>query len=140
MSPSRTRIRTLSITSLAAASAIALAACAPATTGSTTSTAATSAAIADSALWDTAEVHSISIDYDQDAYDAMIQAYVDSDAKEWIEATVTIDGVTYENLGLKLKGNSSLRSLSTDADAELSSENPEDLPWIIRLDKFARLA
>ena len=31
---------------------------------------------------------------------------------------------------------SSLRALSTDADAELSAENPEDLPWVIRLDKF----
>lgn len=81
-------------------------------------------------------MHEITIDFDQDAYDAMVQTYLDSETKEWISATVTIDGVTYENAGLKLKGNSSLRALSTDADAELSAENPEDLPWVIRLDKF----
>jgi len=81
-------------------------------------------------------VHEISVDYDASDYDAMIQAYLDSGDKEWISATVVIDAVTYENVGLKLKGNSTLRSLSTDADATLSSQNPEDLPWIIRLDKY----
>ena len=41
---------------------------------------------------------------------------VKSDEKEWIEATVTIDGEVVERAGLRLKGNSSLRSV--DADAE----------------------
>ncbi|MFT4231295.1 MAG: CotH kinase family protein [Leucobacter sp.] len=81
-------------------------------------------------------MHSISVDYAQEDYDAMIQAYLDTGEKEWISAEVTIDGVRYENVGLKLKGNSTLRSLSTDADAELSSEHPENLPWLIRLDKY----
>jgi len=89
-----------------------------------------------STLWDSSTVHEISVDYDASDYDAMIQAYLDSGDKEWISATVVIDAVTYENVGLKLKGNSTLRSLSTDADATLSSQNPEDLPWIIRLDKY----
>jgi len=103
---------------------------------STSTTVETSTDTSASTLWDSSTVHEISVDYDASDYDAMIQAYLDSGDKEWISATVVIDAVTYENVGLKLKGNSTLRSLSTDADATLSSQNPEDLPWIIRLDKY----
>lgn len=74
-------------------------------------------------------MHEISVEYEQSDYDAAIAEYLDSGEKVWISATVTIDGDTLENVGLKLKGNSSLRSLSATDDAE-------DLPWIIRLDKF----
>jgi spore coat protein CotH len=90
----------------------------------------------DAQLWDQTVVHSIALDYDQADYDAMIAAYLDSGEKEWISATVVIDGATFEDVGLKLKGNSSLRGLSSDADAELSSAHPATLPWIIDLDKF----
>lgn len=96
----------------------------------------TSAVVSGQGFWDQSVVHSLSISYEQDDYDALIAAYIDTGEKEWIEATVVIDGATFENVGLKLKGNSSLKGLSADADAELSSENPEDLPWIIDLDKF----
>ena len=41
----------------------------------------------------------------------MIETFVDSGDKEWIEATVTIDGTTFERVGLRLKGNSSLMGL-----------------------------
>lgn len=134
MTPSRTRIRAWSITGLAAASAIALASCSAAagaagTGGTTVETAGDT--VATSALWDSSTVHSISVDFDQDAYDAMIQAYLDTGEKQWIEASVTIDGVAYEQVGLKLKGNSSLRSVS-----EETAEDPQDLPWLIRLDKY----
>jgi spore coat protein CotH len=96
----------------------------------------TSVVVSGQGFWDQSVVHSLSISYDQADYDALIAAYIDTGEKEWIEATVVIDGATFEDVGLKLKGNSSLKGLSTDADAELSSENPEDLPWIIDLDKF----
>lgn len=59
----------------------------------------------------------------------MIATYEETDEKEWIEATVTVDGEVVERAGLRLKGNSSLRSVSADAE-------PTDLPWLIRLDKF----
>ena len=61
----------------------------------------------------------------------MISEYAASSDKTWIEATVTIDGDTYENVGLRLKGNSSLFGLNAE-----TAQNPEDLPWLIRLDKF----
>ena len=82
-----------------------------------------------SALFDSSSVHSIAVEFDVDNYAAMIAAYTAAGDKEWIEATVTIDGETYERVGLRLKGNSSLRSVDADSD-------PANLPWLVRLDKF----
>jgi spore coat protein CotH len=75
------------------------------------------------------EVHTIDVEFDADDYTAMVEAYVSTDEKEWIEATVTIDGERFEQVGLRLKGNSSLRGVTLDAD-------PSALPWLIRLDKY----
>lgn len=82
-------------------------------------------------VWDSNDIHEFTITYDQDDYDSLVAAYLESGDKEWISATVTIDGETYQDAGLKLKGNSSLRGM-TEADAA----SPQDLPWIINLDKF----
>lgn len=89
-----------------------------------------------SALWDQSAVHTIALSYDEADYDDLIATYLDTGEKVWITATVVIDGVTYDEVGLKLKGNSTLRGLSTDADAAVSAAHPEDLPWIIDLDKY----
>ncbi|WP_052193364.1 CotH kinase family protein [Microbacterium sp. ZOR0019] len=109
-----------------------------------------------SSFFDTEELHTISIEYDEADYEAMIDAYAQTDEKEWITATVTIDGETFEDVGLRLKGNSSLRSLlgdrggaATNADTEapeddplgegegtVSADDPAGLPWLIRLDKY----
>lgn len=114
---------------------------------------------------DPSVVHTISFEFDQSDYEEMIDTYVDSGDKDWMEATVTIDGAAYERVGLRLKGNSSLMGLrnggngaqnpgtSTDtatptADAEengrvmmggpsgsISADAPESLPWLVRLDR-----
>ena len=80
-------------------------------------------------VFDTSIIHEISIEVDPDDYAAAIATYLDSGDKEWIEVTVTIDGSTYEQVGIRLKGNSSLRGLSADTE-------PETLPWLIRFDKY----
>ena len=82
-------------------------------------------------LFDSGVVHTISVDFDQADYDAMIETFTSTGDKEWISATLTIDGVTYENVGFRLKGNSSLFGLTA-----ATSGNPEDLPWLIRLNEF----
>lgn len=82
-------------------------------------------------LWDSSAVHDIDIEFDQAAYDAMIDTFETTAEKDWIAVTATIDGATYEDAGLRLKGNSSLRTVSTE-----TAQNPEDLHWLIRLDKF----
>ena len=75
----------------------------------------------------------------------MIATFVASGDKEWISATVTVDGTVFENVGIKLKGNSTLQGLrSTGAGGmpggglggDLSADDPAGLPWRIRLDKF----
>jgi len=62
-------------------------------------------------VFDASVVHDISISFDQADYDAMLASYRDTGEKEWMEATVTIDGQTFERVGLRLKGNSSLAGL-----------------------------
>lgn len=171
-----------------------------ATSGSTaTSTGAGDETASASGLFDSTTVQSISVDVDPDTYQTMIDSYVDTGEKEWISATVTINGTVFSNVGIKLKGNSSLMGLrgqgpggaavgrptadgsestvdssestvdaeattapstsesaaASTADAEpqttdaaapgaggfmggasLSADEPEGLPWRIRLDKF----
>jgi spore coat protein CotH len=137
-------------------------------------------------IFDSSTVHAISVTFDETDYDAMIAAFQETGDKGWIEATVTIDGVTYEDVGMRLKGNSSLMALrgtrgfpgapgaevpdsdaatsaepgasadpgaSAEPDAvqpdvlmggpagfggpggDVSADEPEGLPWLIRLDK-----
>ncbi|MBG6084952.1 CotH kinase family protein [Zhihengliuella flava] len=82
-----------------------------------------------SSFFNSTDVHEVSVEADQEQLDAALDAYAADGSKEWVEATVTIDGTVYENVGLRLKGNSSLRGTSADSD-------PTDLPWLIRLDKY----
>lgn len=86
-------------------------------------------ATATGSLFDTSVIHSIAVEVDDAAVADMLETFVATGEKEWLEATVTIDGVTYENVGIKLKGNSSLRDTTVNS-------SPEDLPWRIRLDKY----
>ncbi|MBN1630488.1 MAG: CotH kinase family protein [Thermoleophilia bacterium] len=103
-------------------------------------------------LFDTSVVHQITVSFAQEDYDALIQAYQDTGNKEWIKATVTIDGETYENVGMRLKGNSSIMGLRRGAggmndaggangmgagpmSGDASFDDPESLPWLIDLDK-----
>ncbi|GAA3662912.1 CotH kinase family protein [Microbacterium marinilacus] len=83
---------------------------------------------ASSTFFDMDEVHTIDIVYDEDDYQAMIDAYAETGDKDWITATVTIDGETFEDVGLRLKGNSSLRGLSGDqsSGAEPGDAGEED--------------
>ena len=74
-------------------------------------------------------LHSVEITVDQSAYQEMITAYTSNQTKNWIEATVTVDGIAHEKAGLKLKGNSSLQGISADTA-------PQQLPWLVRFDKF----
>jgi len=99
------------------------------TSGTSSSSSAASAALAADGFWDSSAVHDIALEVDESALTEAIETYLDSGEKVWVTATVTIDGETFTNAGLKLKGNSSLRGISADDD-------PATLPWIIRLDEY----
>jgi spore coat protein CotH len=107
---------------------------------------AADASTSPAALFDASVVHDIEVSFDSDDYDAMIESYTATGEKEWIEASVVIDGATYERVGLRLKGNSSLAGLGGGAFGRpanggpgpggASADEPEDLPWLIRLDEY----
>src|SRR5688500_16066293 len=59
-------------------------------------------------------VHEIEIELDQDDYDRMIETFQDDGTKDYIDATITIDGTTIEHVGIRLKGNSSLAGIGGD--------------------------
>ncbi len=62
-------------------------------------------------LFDTSVDHEVSIDISDVEYDDMIDAYVDDGEKEWVTADVTIDGTVITDVGVRLKGNSTLSAL-----------------------------
>jgi spore coat protein CotH len=74
-------------------------------------------------------VHDVSVEVEDDDVSSMIDTYEASGEKEWIAADVTIDGTTFRDAGMRLKGNSSLRSVGAESE-------PADLPWLIELDQF----
>ncbi|MEM9712080.1 MAG: CotH kinase family protein [Actinomycetota bacterium] len=85
----------------------------------------------DVALFDSSVVHDIEIELDEEDYAQMIETYETTGEKDWISVTVTIDGTTIEDAGLRLKGNSSLFGLTTE-----TADAPEELPWLVQLDEF----
>lgn len=78
---------------------------------------------------DSATVHTVSLDFDDAAFATAIESYLADGSKEWIEATVTIDGTTFKKAGIRLKGNSTLKGVSASSD-------PATLPWLVKLDKY----
>jgi spore coat protein CotH len=110
------------------------------TSSTETSSSAAGATSPGAELFDSSIIHEITVSFAREDYDAMIETYKNSGEKDWIEATVTIDGVTYRSVGMRLKGNSSIKGIRGEGPARGPSANssadvPEGLPWLIRLDK-----
>jgi len=118
-----------SCTSNNAGSATASSSISDTTTADTSSRGATTLSSEAGSLFDETTVHSIEVSFGEDDYAQMLAEFADTGDKSWIEAEVTINGTTYERVGLRLKGNSSLRRVDADAAAE-------ELPWLIDLDQF----
>ena len=81
-------------------------------------------------LFDASVVHTIDLDFDQADLDAAITVYMQSGEKEWFVADITIDGVTVEDVGVRMKGNSTLQS------ALRSGADPDEIPFLVKLDKY----
>ncbi|WP_432105114.1 CotH kinase family protein [Streptomyces sp. bgisy091] len=62
-------------------------------------------------LYDTTVEHSIQLTYEQTDFDKMMKEFEDDGTKEPISADLTIDGVYLPDVGIRLKGNSTLMSL-----------------------------
>jgi len=61
-------------------------------------------------LFDNTVVHSIRVIMSDEDYDSMITTYQQTGVKEYFKADVIIDGVQINNVGIRLKGNASLRT------------------------------
>ena len=64
----------------------------------------------DISLFDDSVVHSIQIIMSEEDYDSMITTYQKTGLKEYFKADVIIDGVRINEVGIRLKGNASLRT------------------------------
>lgn len=62
-------------------------------------------------LYDTSVSHSVQLTYEQTDFDKMMKEFKDDGTKDYIEADLTIDGVYLNDVGIRLKGNSTLSSL-----------------------------
>jgi spore coat protein CotH len=99
-------------------------------------------------LFDPSVVHTIEVTFDPAEYKAAMEAFTQEGEKEYIEADVVIDGTLVEQVGIRLKGNSTLFGLAGDrpgagreapalgGSGTASVESPEDLPWLIHFDEF----
>ncbi|MFC8229135.1 CotH kinase family protein [Streptomyces sp. NPDC057287] len=65
-------------------------------------------------LYDTTVEHSIRLSYQQTDFDKMMKEFEDEGTKDSIPADLTIDGVYLADVGIRLKGNSTLMSLRGD--------------------------
>jgi spore coat protein CotH len=100
------------------------------TTAPATSRAATSSTRATGGtFFDPATVQSLSIEVDPAAYTELVTTYRSTGEKAWLHAAVTIKGTRYEDVGLRLKGNLTLREVTTSTD-------PADVPFLVKLDKY----
>ena len=74
----------------------------------------------------------------------MLSTFREDGEKEYIRADITIDGTLIEDVGLRLKGNSTLQSLSNNSMGggggggmtQPFEDNPEELPWLISFDEY----
>lgn len=67
------------------------------------------------ALFDESIVHQIQVIMPQKSYDMLIRTYQQTQEKDYFEADVIIDGVRINKVGIRLKGNASLRTAIDNA-------------------------
>ncbi|OEV13968.1 CotH kinase family protein [Streptomyces nanshensis] len=62
-------------------------------------------------LYDTSVSHSVQLTFQQTDFDKMMKEFKEDGTKDYIEADLTVDGVYLNDVGIRLKGNSTLSSL-----------------------------
>jgi len=100
------------------------------------------------APFDVARVHEITITMAPNQYEAMIGDYQRDGVKSWHPATVVIDRVQIDRVGIRLKGNSTLIGLRYSGPESppapgiaatlgtLTADEPNKMPFLLRFDQF----
>ena len=86
-------------------------------------------------LFDRSVIHTIELDIDEDDIDSMVTNYLDTGDKIFVSADITIDGITIEDVGARLKGFSTLRT-AVGAGLPGAETDFDGLPFLVRLDEF----
>lgn len=76
-------------------------------------------------------IHTVTAAAAASVFTGALATFKSSGTKEWIDVEVTLDGTTFQHVGMRLKGNSSLRSVA-------AGTAPQLLPWLVKLDKFVK--
>jgi len=83
-------------------------------------------------IFDDSLVHEIQIEMTEENYNLMITTFSETGEKDYFPADITIDGVTIKNVGLRLKGNSSLNGLFKKNTISQDFQ----APYLIKLDEY----
>jgi spore coat protein CotH len=87
-------------------------------------------------LLDASRPHQLSLSFADEDYQRMLEQFSKDGSKEYVQADLVIDGTFVPDVGIRLKGNSTLRSLSRGATSAFQA--PESLPWLLSFDKYAK--
>jgi len=91
-------------------------------------------------LFDATVPHTVTVAFAAKDYDDMVTAFLAGGDKDYVPADLVIDGTPVPRAGIRLKGNSTLMALRRGTNRglgpTLSTERPEELPWLINLDHF----
>ncbi|GIM88618.1 CotH kinase family protein [Paractinoplanes toevensis] len=68
-------------------------------------------------LFDSSVGHSLELTFRDADYQRLLDSYFKDGEKDWLEADLTVDGVTVPSVGIRLKGNSTLGQLTRDGKA-----------------------
>ena len=87
-------------------------------------------------LFDAGRPHQLSLSFPDEDYQRMLAQFLADGSKDYVQADLVIDGTFVPDVGIRLKGNSTLRSLSRGGGSGFQA--PETLPWLVSFDQFAK--
>ncbi|WP_053175334.1 CotH kinase family protein [Nonomuraea sp. SBT364] len=77
-------------------------------------------------LFDPSVSHEVKLTFRDEAYEDMLGEYFKDGEKKYVEADLTIDGTTIPSVGIRLKGNSTLRGLTWKGQGRTGGGNPPE--------------
>ncbi|MEV4280387.1 CotH kinase family protein [Actinoplanes xinjiangensis] len=73
-------------------------------------------------LFDATTAHSVRLTFHDDDYQRVLDAFWNDDEKEYLEADLTLDGTVIPSVGIRLKGNSTLQSVTRNGESRRRGE------------------
>ncbi|HWS31433.1 MAG TPA: spore coat protein CotH, partial [Actinoplanes sp.] len=68
-------------------------------------------------LFDATRAHSITLTFRDENYQELLDSFWEEGEKDYLEADLTLDGTTIPSVGIRLKGNSTLQSLTRNGES-----------------------